>query len=81
MELSTKVVNIRKLFNPFHVTDLFLYPLKTSENLFSGAIKRGQWYEMGENTFAKTFMLDVLPAPEYTTVKFLNCLNNILNEF
>ena len=79
MELSTKVFNIRKLFNPFHDTDLFLYPLKTSENFFSGAIKRDQWHKMGETTFAKTFMLDVFP--EYTTVKFLNCLNNILNEF
>ena len=34
---------VSKYFNPFHVTGLFLYPLKTSENLcfflFSGAWK------------------------------------------
>ena len=34
--------------NPFHATDLFLYPLKTSENLwFSGGIERDQLREMG----------------------------------
>ena len=37
-----------KLINPFHATDLFLYPVKTSENQrffdFSGGIKRGQWH-------------------------------------
>ena len=39
------------LLNPFHVTGLFLYLLKTSENLwfsdvFKG-IERDQWQEMG----------------------------------
>ena len=38
-------------FNLFHATDLFWYPLKTSENqmflMFSGGIKRDQWHEMG----------------------------------
>ena len=38
-------------FNPFYATDLFWYPLKTSENqrfpdVFRG-IKRDQWHEMG----------------------------------
>ena len=33
--------------NPFYATDLFLYPLKTSENQrFSWGIKRDQWHEM-----------------------------------
>ena len=37
--------------NPFHVTNLFLYPMKTSENqrgflMFLGGIERGQWHEM-----------------------------------
>ena len=40
------------LINPFHDTDLFWYPLKTSENpwcfpVFSGGIERDQWHEMG----------------------------------
>ena len=36
-----------------HATGLFLYPLKTSENVwfrrvcFRGGIERDQWYEMG----------------------------------
>ena len=30
-------------FNPFHATVIFWYPLK----MFSGGIKRDQWYEMG----------------------------------
>ena len=38
--------------NPFHVTGLFWYPLKTSENQrFSDVlrgIKRDQWHEMGQ---------------------------------
>ena len=42
--------NIQNL-NPFHATDLFRYPLKTSENkgflMFSGGIERDQWHEMG----------------------------------
>ena len=34
--------------NSFHITDVFIYPLLTSENLmFSGGIERGQWREMG----------------------------------
>ena len=37
-----------KCFNPFHATDLFLYPLQASENQrFSGHIKRGQQQKMG----------------------------------
>ena len=36
--------------NPFHVPDIFLYPLKTSKNLwlsdFLGGIERDQWHEM-----------------------------------
>ena len=39
------------MFNPFHATDLFRYPLETSENqnflMFSGGIERDQWHEMG----------------------------------
>ena len=35
--------------NPFNVTDLFLYPLKTSENLwfvmFSGGIEKDKWHK------------------------------------
>ena len=45
--LSSKFVFI----NSFHVSDLFLYPLKASEKqrflMFSGGIKRDQWNEMG----------------------------------
>ena len=31
-----------RLFNPFHATSLFLYPLKSSENyrVFSGSIEK-----------------------------------------
>ena len=43
-----------KLANSFHATNLFLYPLKTSENqktrgflMFSGGIKREQWHKLG----------------------------------
>ena len=39
-------------FNPFHATDLFRHPLKTSENcrgflMFPGGITRDQCNEMG----------------------------------
>ena len=39
-------------FNPFHATDLFWYPLETSDVIFrqlmfSGSIKRDQLHEMG----------------------------------
>ena len=30
-----------ELFNPFHATDIFLYPLKTSENLWFSDVFRG----------------------------------------
>ena len=46
------LVNFFKTFiiNPFHATGLFLYPLKTSENvkflMFSGGIERDQWHKM-----------------------------------
>ena len=38
--------------NPLHATGLFLYPLKTSENLWfsdviQGGIERDQWHKMG----------------------------------
>ena len=36
------------VFNPFHATGLFLYPRKTSENMFPEGIKREQWHEEGE---------------------------------
>ena len=40
-----------KAINPFHATDSFLYPLKTSENQIasdiSGGIKKDQSHEMG----------------------------------
>ena len=43
------------LLNPFHVTDPFLYSLKTAEKLsqnlwfskFSGGTERDHWHEMG----------------------------------
>ena len=41
---------VNDVFNPIHATDLFQYPLKTSENqsfLFSRGIKSDQWHEMG----------------------------------
>ena len=45
-----KIVPLKN-FNPFHTTNLFLYSLKTWENLwFSdifGGIERDQWHEMG----------------------------------
>ena len=31
---------------PFHVTDLFLYLLKTSGFLFSGSLEKNQWHKM-----------------------------------
>ena len=45
------------LFDPFHVTGLFLCPLKTSENLwmFAGGIKRDQWYELGQEEHILVF--------------------------
>ena len=40
------------LFNPFHATGFFLYPLKTSGFLmFSGGKERNQWHEMGQSQF------------------------------
>ena len=37
--------------NPFHVTDLFLYPLKILENFWFSDVFNGiegdQWHEMG----------------------------------
>ena len=44
-------VHAKIIVNPFHATDLFLYPLKTSENqrfsdAFRGYRKRS-WHEMG----------------------------------
>ena len=39
-----------KLINPFHATDLFLYPLENIRKpevfYFSVGIKKGQWHEM-----------------------------------
>ena len=40
------------LLSPFHVTGLFIYPLKTSENplnswCFQGGIERDQWHNIG----------------------------------
>ena len=49
------------IFNPFHVTSLVWYPLKTSGFLmFSEGIERDQWHEMGyglspDNYFHKKF--------------------------
>ena len=41
----------RDVLNPFHATDLFLYPLKTLENLWFSDAFRGhrkrQWHKMG----------------------------------
>ena len=38
------------MLNAFHATDLFIYPLKTSEKYdfltFSGGIEKDWWYEM-----------------------------------
>ena len=43
----------KAFINLFHVTVLFLYPLKTSEYqvfyLVSGGLERDQWHEMGLN--------------------------------
>ena len=40
-----------KLLNPFHVTVLFLYPLKIPKTsgfqMFSGGIERDRWHELG----------------------------------
>ena len=36
---------VNKCFNPFHDTGLFLHPQDFL--VFSGNIKRDQWYEMG----------------------------------
>ena len=44
LEKATKINEI----NPFHATALFLYPLKTSENVWlmsAGNIKRNRWHE------------------------------------
>ena len=50
-KLGKKTKQEKSLLNPFNATDLFWYPLKTSENqrllMFSGVIKRDQWHEMG----------------------------------
>ena len=50
-ELLYKYMKVSQTVNPFHATDLFLYPMKKSENLcvffmFSGDIERDQWHEM-----------------------------------
>ena len=39
--------------DPFHVTGLFLHPLKTKGFLmFPGGVERGQWHEMGQGCFS-----------------------------
>ena len=41
------VLLLGSMVNPFYTIGLFLYPLKTSDNLwFLGGIERAQWYEM-----------------------------------
>ena len=43
-----KLSIIYTILKPFRSTDLFLYPLKTSENflfMFSGSIEKDQWHE------------------------------------
>ena len=47
-EISNRTTIGVRLFNPFHATDLFLYPLKTSENnRFCDILRR---YEKGPVT-------------------------------
>ena len=47
-EISNRTTISVRLFNPFHATDLFLYPLKTSENnRFCDILRR---YEKGPVT-------------------------------
>ena len=63
------------VINTFHVTGLFLYPLKTSENqrflMFSEGIERDQWHEMGwhninlEKKTEKEILTEGLLPPYY----------------
>ena len=52
--------------NPFHATDLFQYPLKTSENLwFQGATKGTSgmiWVNQLFYQFSELFLLQMYPA-------------------
>ena len=51
-----------EVFNPFQSIDIFLYPLKTSENLwFSGGIETKHWRKM-----RGAMLIHVVPMlPEY----------------
>ena len=51
-ELNRKVCELHWRFNPFHASNLFLYPLKISEKnrrflIISRGIERDQWHKMG----------------------------------
>ena len=47
------------LFNPFHATGLFLYPLGTRGFLrFSGGIERDQWHERGQRFYFLVLVID-----------------------
>ena len=65
--------NINRLFNPFHATGLFLYPLKTSGNqkfssflMSSGGTERDQCYKMDEGLLKWNMSLYVSPSMSST---------------
>ena len=48
-KICTQIFTANRLFNPFHTTGLFLYPLQNLDNFFffSWGIERYQWHDIG----------------------------------
>ena len=51
--------------NPFHATDLFLYPPRKHQKtkgflMFLGGRERGQWHEMDQGTVSKKQIFNLL---------------------